>query len=85
MGDYYHNIKKIVDKMSYQKITKIKKQKAKQARREEKLGLQSTAYKGFGPNIDMNSIRAMTVSESEQSEGTTKKDAAKYEHADNLR
>ena len=63
----------------------MKKQKEKQARREEKLGLVSTAYKGFGPNIDMNSIRNMTISESEQSEGTTKKDAAKYEHADNLR
>ena len=29
MGDYYHNIKKIVDKMSYQKISKMKKQKAR--------------------------------------------------------
>ena len=85
MGDYYHNIKKIVDKMSYQKITKMKKQKAKLARREEKLGLMSTAMKGLGPNVDMQSIRNMTVSESDQSEGTTKKDVAKYEHADALR
>ena len=53
MGDYYHNIKKIVDKMSYQKITRMKKQQARKARREEKLGLTSTAFKGFGPNIDM--------------------------------
>ena len=33
----------------------------------------------------MQSIRNMNSAESEQSAGTIKKDAAKYEHADNLR